>query len=134
MELSDFVPEVKRALDLGLQEHLESTQAKLARSNPKDTGRMASSWFVNKGAPSGKERPADWAPPQAKKVEVEPYTGLVEFEGDWYVSNNLPYAERVATDPVYAKGGAGGADWYTRIVNQQAADLSKAMRKHLRNV
>ena len=133
-KLGDFVPEVKKALDEGMQEHLEATQAALANANPIDTGRMASSWFINKSAPATGERPPDWAAPGAKKLVIEEYTGLVEFDGTWYITNNLPYAVRVATDPEYAKGGPGGVDWYTRIVNQQPADLVRRLRKHLARV
>lgn len=133
-KLGDFVPEVKKALDEGMQEHLEATQAQLATNNPIDTGRMASSWFINKNSPASGERPEGWAEPGTKRLEIKEYTGLVEFDGTWYISNNLPYAERVALDPEYAKGAPGGKDWYTRIENQQPYDLVRRLRKHLARV
>ena len=50
----------------------------------------------------------------------------IPFEGDYYITNNLPYAERVALDPRWAKNGRiGGADWYTRIENYLPQDAKR---------
>ena len=48
-----------------------------------------------------------------------------------FISNNLPYANRVAYDPVYAKGAPGGAAWFTTIATQQKNDLKKRILKEL---
>ena len=133
IKLSEFVPEVKEALDNALAEHLTKTQGKLGKANPKDTGRMASSWFVSQNKPRTDTRPADWAPEGAKRLELEK-PSKVEFDGTWYIANNLPYAERVALDPKWAKGGAGGAAWYRNIETQQAADFNKSATKFLRRI
>ncbi len=133
IKLEDYVPEVKEALDKALAEHLTLTQGKLAKANPKDTGRMASSWFVSQNQPRTDTRPDDWAPEGAKKVELDKPQN-VEFDGTWYISNNLPYAERVALDPKWAKGGAGGAAWFRNIETQQAADFNKRATKFLRRI
>jgi hypothetical protein len=95
---------------------------------------MASSWFIGKNNPDRSMRPEDWAPPQAKRVELPEYSGPIEYDGTWYITNNLPYAERVGLDPRWAKGGAGGTDWFTRIVNQQPRDFNKRAEKYLRRV
>ena len=135
IKLSEFVPEVKEALDAALAEHLTKTQGKLAKANPKDTGRMASSWFISQNQPELGTRPENWAEPGAKRVEVSDYpANAIEFDGTWYISNNLPYAERVALDPKWAKGGAGGAAWYRNIETQQAADFNKSATKFLRRI
>ena len=133
IKLDDYVPEVKEALDKALAEHLTLTQGKLAKANPKDTGRMASSWFVSQNKPRTDTRPDDWAPEGAKKVELDK-PQKVEFDGTWYVVNNLPYAERVALDPKWAKGGAGGAAWYRNIESQLAAGFGKSATKFLRRI
>jgi hypothetical protein len=145
MRPSEFTPKVKKALDLALAEHLILTQGKLAKDNPKDTGRMASSWFIGKNTPSNEVAPERGGPRREKgetgptynrnaPVQIPDYGGPIEYDGTWYITNNLPYAERVGLDPRWAKGGAGGADWYTRIVNQQPRDFNKRADKYLRRI
>ena len=51
MALKNWVPNVKKALNQAMADHIVLTQSKLAQANPKDTGRMASSWFVGKDQP-----------------------------------------------------------------------------------
>ena len=133
IKLEDYVPEVKEALDKALAEFLVKTQGKLGKANPKDTGRMASSWFVSQNSPRGDTRPEDWAPKGAKRLELEEPQNM-EFDGTWYIINNLPYAERVALDPKWAKGGAGGTAWYRNIESQLAADFGKSATKFLRRI
>ena len=102
---------------------------------------MASSWFVGKDQLDLQVRDKDWGKPAKRKypggvgtegVIVEPgvmkldipyYTKQITFDSDWYISNNLPYAQRVAYDPVYAKGAPGGVAWFTTIATQQKNDL-----------
>ena len=136
IRLDKYVPEIKKALDQALAEHLTETQGKLAKGNPKDTGRMASSWFVSQNAPEEGVRPKNWAQEGAKRVEVSEYPkNAIEFDGTWYISNNLPYAERVALDAKWAKGGSpGGAAWYRNIETQQAADFDRSALKFLRRI
>lgn len=135
IKLSKYVPEVKEALDKALAEHLTETQGRLAKAAPKDTGRFASSFFVSQNQPETGTRPENWAEPGAKKVEVSQYpANAIEFDGRWYIANNLAYAERVALDPTWAKGGAGGANWYRAIEGSQAADFNGVATKYLRRV
>ena len=51
MALKDWVPQVRKALDQSVTDHIVLTQSKLAQANSKDTGRMASSWFIGKDQP-----------------------------------------------------------------------------------
>jgi hypothetical protein len=126
--LSQHVPDIKEALDKGLARHLILTQSSLAKANPKDTGRMASSWFIGKDSPDRSVAPERDGP---GPVNLPDYNGRIEYDGTWYISNNLPYAERVAFDPKWAKGGAGGAAWFTTIVSQMPADLNKQIQRFL---
>jgi len=127
-KLSEHIPDIKAALNKGLAEHLAVTQGKLSKANPVDTGRMASSWFIGKNAPD-RSVAAERSGPGP--VEVREYSGVIEFDGSWYISNNLPYAERVSFDPKWAKGGAGGSAWFTTITGQMPADLNDRMAKYL---
>jgi hypothetical protein len=133
-EMYKFSDEVKKALDLGLARHLNLEQGRLAQANPKDTGRMASSWFVGKNQPRLDTAPSPWAAPGRQIVETEKYSGKIEYDGTWYISNNVPYAERVAFDPKWAKGGDGGPAWYALIITQSTRRLEAAMRKFLKKV
>ena len=120
----ELVKEIDDALDKGLARFITTTQSKLSAANPVDTGRMASSWFVGKGVPNRDVAPERDGP---GRVKVTPYDGPITMDSDWYISNSLPYAERVATDPRWAKGGRrGGKDWFTRIENGLAKDAERA--------
>ena len=66
---------------------------------------MASSWFIGKAS--------QWRQNVMGlgQVKTNPYEGPITMKDDWYISNSLPYAERVAFDPMWAKNGRrGGAD------------------------
>ena len=130
----EIVPEIEKAIDRAFAEFIVVTQGKLAKANPKDTGRMSSSWYIGKNQPSQSVRPEDWAPSGAKKVVEPKYTGEITFDGAWYLSNNVPYANRVARDPLWAKGGDGESAWYTNIVAQMPASLREQVVKELRNL
>ena len=130
-EMLEFADNVQEALDKGLAEHLTKTQGRLAADNPVDTGRMASSWFIGKNQPDLSVEPERDGP---GGVTIKEYSGKIEYEGQWFVSNNLPYAERVALDAKFAKGGAGGANWFRAIENSQVESLNKSMTKFLKRV
>ena len=151
MALKDWVPQVRKALDQAVTDHIVLTQSKLAQANPKDTGRMASSWFIGKDKPDLSVRPENWSTPAKRKYSAKGTEGVIispgvlklelkespnkiTFDGDWYISNNLPYSWRVAFDPVYAKGAPGGVNWFTSIASQQRKDLQKRITSQLRKI
>ena len=126
-----WMPDIQKALDGALADHLISTQKQLAEDNPKDTGRMASSWFISPSTPSNAQAPERDGP---GSVVIPEYNAKISWEGTWYITNNLPYAERVCYDPIWAKGGAGGPDWFTRIANQQPTNLGKTVKRYLQRI
>jgi len=132
--LQQHVPDIKTALDMAVAEHLAVTQGKLAKANPKDTGRMASSWYIGHNNPPSEVRSDPWADPGAKRVEVPEYSGQITADGTWYITNNVAYADRVCYDPIWAKNGSGGPAWFTSIATQQPSDISKTVTKYLRRV
>ena len=67
MALKNWVPQIRKALDQVMTDHIALTQGKLVQANPKDTGRMASSWFVGKDKPDLSVRPPDRATPAKKR-------------------------------------------------------------------
>lgn len=127
----DWGPGIQKAMDAAFKEHLLDSQKRLMEDNPKDTARMASSWRIAKGQPDASVEPERDGP---GAVVSKPPSEEITHDGTWYISNSLPYAERVCHDPLYAKGGAGGPDWYTRIANSRAADLNKRSENHLRRI
>jgi hypothetical protein len=129
-DLGGELSKVERAANNAMAEYLFKIQGKLGKANPKDTGRMASSWFISHNRPRTDTRSQGWAEEGEKRVVLEEFpTQQIKFDGTWYISNNLVYAERVALDPKWAKGGAGGADWYRAITGQLAAEWSKSAAK-----
>ena len=129
---AEIVSEIDEALDKGLARFLINTQSKLAAASPVDSGRLASSWYVGKGVPNRDKRPEDWAEPGAKRVEIEKPSMKITMDSDWWISNNLPYAERAAFDPY--NGRRGGGAWFTSIENRLTQDANRAFDYFLRKV
>ena len=78
-------------------------------------------------------RPPDWAPPGAKKQVLPEYTGKIAFDGTWFITNNVPYAVRVAKNPMYGKNGRGfGSEWYNATVTQANKLWDQTAAKYLR--
>ena len=114
-DLGDAMNQFKKALDDSLARTLVLQQGKLVRDNPKDTGRMASSWMIGANNAPDADRGDGWAQPGEKRVEIEKYQAPITFNGNWYLSNNVPYAARNALD---YRGGQAQRDWFTAIANQ----------------
>ena len=129
---AELIREIDDALNKGLARFLINTQSKLSASSPVDTGRLASSWFVGKGVPDRT------VPPERKEpgpVVITKYSGQIKMDSDWWISNNLPYAERAAFDPGYVgRRGGGAGDWFTRIENNLPRDAERAFDFFLRKV
>ena len=123
----DIAPEIQEALDKALAGTLNLQQGKLARANPKDTGRMSSSWFIGKNQPR-RDYPVNWADKGRQVTEIEKYEGKITFEGDWYISNNVPYASYIALNYSPAAPKAQ-KDWYTSIANQTGEVFQRQFRK-----
>ena len=109
--------------------HLQQNQGRLANANPKDTGRMASSWRINTPNADPSVEPERDSP---GGVTLDAYGGQIKMDGRWHLSNNVPYAQRVAYDPKWSKGGAGGSAWFTSIANASRGRLEEELRKEFR--
>jgi hypothetical protein len=108
--------------------HIQMDQGRLAKANPKATGRMAASWRIAQGNADTSTEPEDYS----GDGTPQNYSGQIEMDGTWHVSNNVPYAQRVALDPKWAKGGQGGAAWFTSISNASRGRLEEELRKEFR--
>ena len=67
MALAAWIRKVGKALDRSLADHIVLTQGKLAQACPRDTGIMASSFYVGKDKPNLTVRPDDWPTPAKRK-------------------------------------------------------------------
>ena len=123
----DIVPGLQKALDGALANTLNLQQGALGKSNPKDTGRMASSWFIGQNQPRRDTRPKNWAEPNEQRLEIEKYNQKITFEGDWYISNNVPYAIYTALE--YKPSAKAQKDWYTSIANRTGQVFVKQFNK-----
>ena len=108
--------------------HLQMEQGRYAEANPKDTGRMAASWRIGQGQPDTSVEPEGYEGDGTPKD----YSGEIVMDGRWWISNNVPYALRVAKDPKWAKGGSGGSAWFTSIANASRGRLEEEFRKEFR--
>lgn len=127
-----FMNDLDDALDKGMGRFLQESQGKLIQQAPVDSGRFASSWFIGRNSPDlsvATERPKG-----AADVVQKPYAGTITADGNWYISNNLPYAERVSLDPKWSKGAKGGPAWYTTIVNNLDRDAEDAFEFYLKKL
>mgnify|MGYP001810023840 CR=1 FL=1 len=124
-QLVDIAVKSQQHLDAVLAELLPTIQSSLANTCQKDTGRMASSFYVipSDSIPPA-YRPDSWAPKGSKRVELLRYTGKIEAKaGDWSVINSLPYVERVAFIPPWNK-----YPWFQEVVNQVPRFIDAAVR------
>ena len=133
-----LIDEILEAVDGATAQFVTNTQSKLSASSPVDTGRLASSWFVNKDSPSTKQPPEEpWASKQegeAPTIVVERFKGKITYGPDWTIASNLPYSERAALDPGYVgRRGGGRGDWFTAIENNLARDANRIYTKAIKN-
>ena len=119
----DIVPEIQEALDTALAGTLNLQQGSLAKANPKDTGRMAASWNVGHNTPDRSVKPEG----QQSPIPT-PYSGKITFDGTWYISNNVPYAEPIAYNYSPAAPKAQ-KDWFTSIANQTGVVFTRQLNK-----
>jgi len=135
----EIVKEVRKALDRGQAQFVTNTQSKLSASSPVDTGRLASSWYVQKDSPDRAVAPQRTEPGirdgGSASIVIERYAGRITFDGEWFVSNNLPYARRAAFNPGYVgRRGAGAGDWFTSVVNNLNKDADRIFQRELKKV
>lgn len=135
----DFIKQVKKALDNGTAQLLTNTQSKLSDSSPVNTGRLASSFNIGHNSPDLSVAPERTQPGiregGSATIEIKQYSGKITFDGDWYLSNNLPYATRAAMDPGYVgRRGGGSGDWYSQIVNQLPNDTVRIFAREFRKI
>ena len=90
---------------------------------------MASSWRINTPNADPSVEPERTSP---GGVTLDAYGGQIKMDGRWHLSNNVPYAQRVAYDPKWSKGGAGGSAWFTSIANASRGRLEEELRKEFR--
>ena len=117
-DLGDVIRKTEKALDTALARTLTLQQGKLFKANPKDTGRMAGSWAI------GKNNPPDYIGDEGG--EPPSYDGPITFDGTWYLSNNVPYASKIALDYT---GTKAQKDWFTAIANQTGKVFSDQFKK-----
>jgi hypothetical protein len=108
--------------------HIQKDQGRLAKANPKDTGRMAASWRIAQGNADTSTESEDYS----GDGTPQRYSGQIEMDGTWHLSNSVPYAQRVAYDPKWSKNGAGGSAWFTSIANASRGRLEEELRKEFR--
>ena len=129
------VPAIQKALDTALAGTLNEVQGQLNEQPPVDTGRMASSWQIGQNASA---RPADRGEDWDRGVEQLVYGGKITFKGDWYISNNVPYAQAVCLLGSYPPSWGGSAPaaipkgWFTAIANQTGNVFIKNWKKAIR--
>ena len=129
-DFDDIVPEVQEALDIAMAGTLMLTQGNLAKQNPKDTGRMASSWFIGKNSPPTQVRPEGWAEAGDKRVEVDDYDGKITFDGTWFIANNVPYSEEVALRySPRLRAAQAPANWFTAIADNTGKVFNRQFNK-----
>ena len=122
-----ITPRIQEALDTALAGTLNLQQGSLAKACPKDTGRMASSFFVGQNTPPRKTRPENWGQPDEQRLEIEEYSQKITFDGTWYISNAVPYAEYVAYN--YKPSAKAQKDWFTSVANQTGTVFTRQFNK-----
>ena len=125
----EVVREIEAALDRATAKFLTNTRSKLSAASPVLTGRLASSWNIGRNQPDLSYPPVREVP---GPVVMKPYQGKITYDGDWFISSNLPYTQRAAYDPY--NGRRGGGDWFTRIENRLASDWTTIALRELKKI
>ena len=124
----EVTPEIQAAADRAFSRHIQFDQGRYADANPKATGRMAASWRIAQNSPDTSTEPEGYS----GDGEPRQYNGEITMDGTWHISNNVPYAQRVALDPKWAKGGKGKSAWFTSIANASRGRLEEELRREFR--
>ena len=124
---SQMVPWVRERADRAFSVFLQKQQGAYSAAAPVATGRLASSFRIGRTQPDQSVEPPRENP---GSVTLKKYNGRITMDGTWHVSNNLPYAWRVAYDAKWSKGGRqGGAAWYTTVLSQRRAKLDEEWKR-----
>ena len=133
--IDKVMKEAQRVVNRAYGEHIKATQEDAVDANPKDTGRMASSWIAEEGQYSRTAKPESWnkgngvrsgGSAQVQPTLIDP--SVPKISETWYLTNSVPYAERLAYDPKYSHGGRGGSDWWTSITNTNMQKLNERLQ------
>ena len=95
--LGDLSGDLRRSMVKIRSEAMVQIQAELGddQVSPRDTGRFRSSWFASAGSPSSAV-----APEGADSPNTDAQGLVVPLNQTAWLSNNLPYAERVAVEGI----------------------------------
>ena len=133
--IEDQLQTFAKGVDQAFAQYLINTQSKLSAASPVDTGRLASSWRVSKGEPDTSVEPPREEKGSDKPAKV-PNPLQIKFEGTWYITNSLPYAERAglgAGGQGPYSGRNGTTNWYKNITAHSQEDWQRSLRRFLRN-
>ena len=119
---------VKGQADLAFARHLKLQQDAYSAANPRDSGRMGVSWRTAQGSPD----PSAASEGEYGDQLAPPYKGQITMDGNWFISNNVPYAWRVANGRSSADIVQSGPAWYTNISTQRRARLEEELRIQFR--
>lgn len=95
INILDLSSEINRLKQISLK-HAEDvvsvlvleTEANLKSESPVDTGRFRANWFTTEETPSNQT---------TNSVNIQPpYSGYITLGKKYYITNNLPYAEKLA--------------------------------------
>ena len=127
------IPNVKKTLDQALANTLFVQQGRLNKQPPFEDGRMASSWQIGHNTPpEPADRGENWKSDKGERWE---YEGQITFDGNWFISNNVPYAQPVCLLGGYPPSWDGlpasiPQGWYTEIAN----DTGRVFKEQFRNL
>ena len=129
IDLDKMVPALREKLDKVQDRFIHELQDQLAHKAPYETGRLASSWRIGKGSPNREvepERTTDGG------IKIKRASFPVTFGEDYYLSSNIPYADRLALDPSFPIKTAP-RDWFTSTINQAPQLARRIAAEELRN-
>ena len=132
--IEDQLQTFAKGVDQAFAQYLINTQSKLSAASPVDTGRLAASWRVAKGSPDTSVEPPREEAGSSKPAKV-PNPLQIQFDGTWYITNSLPYAERAglgAGGQGPYSGRIGTTNWYKNITAHSQEDWQRALRRFLR--
>ena len=130
--ITDQLQTFVRGVDNAFSAYINLTKSKLSAASPVATGRLASSWRIGRNTVDPSVAPIR---PEGTRGSTESpdFPGRITFDGTWYISNSLPYAERAglgAGGQGPYNGRRGATNWYKNIeVHTQEDWLRQLKRK-----
>ena len=134
--ITEQLQKFQRGVDNAFSAYINLTKSKLSAASPVATGRLASSWRIGRNAPDTSVVPILRKGEKINNPKSPDFPGRITFDGTWYITNSLPYAERAglgAGGQGPYNGRRGATNWFKNIQVHTQEDWLRQLKKKANN-